>query len=256
MATDLDGGQCRSRKKKHTKHLSVDQDKINKKVNEAMKKVDAAMAKVKAHTKVATPSFYGAGQNKQQPNYVLNNVSSTVIGQVINISNAKNVQVGDKNVMTVHGHDDDSSSDYTSDDSDSDFDVDDGVNDFGVRLQTPMASNVKSDKKKGVTDNSWMCEDEKKTLDLTRSKRQLNHEDVTIVCDSVGNWRRFFRLLGMDDAYLEQLNQDFYAQGVKVIILEGLKEWMKKEGSHACLGRLTSTLQKIGYSDALKKFRL
>lgn len=66
----------------------------------------------------------------------------------------------------------------------------------------------------------------------------------TLVCFSV-------RHLGLEDSLIEQLYQDYYAEGVRQIIYQGVNEWTRKEGRQATIGALARTLQKVDYADAI-----
>lgn len=247
----MSGEKEKRKSKKKSKHRKDDfyEDYVEIEVARAMKEMEKAMKQAKIAEKEARKARKdGSSVNSafkvmsdesdtSKPGTMIIHSTVTHPGSYIHVESAENVQVGSHNTMHVYkdrkNHRKSSKADLSSD-SDGDF--------------SPLPKTTDSAQMK---QRSNLTESEKRVYNALNSEREVTHEDITVCCEHVGNWRRFLRHLGLDDSLLEQIHQDFHTEGVRQIIYHGVIEWTRREGSTATLGALAKTLRKVGYGSAL-----
>jgi len=78
---------------------------------------------------------------------------------------------------------------------------------------------------------------------LLDSKEQVTRDHIRLIAPHVGqNWKEVGRTLKLTDGRLEQIEQDYYKEGMKEVVYQILLEWMRANGSDARVGELTNAL--------------
>ncbi|XP_053379084.1 protein immune deficiency-like [Mercenaria mercenaria] len=244
-----EGEKRKSKKKSKSRRNDYDDDYVEREVAKAMKQMEKAMKQAKIAEKEARQAHKEGSSTRRNINVAgdstdegktgMTIIHNTVThpGTYIHVESAENIQVGSHNTMHIYK---DKKKGRKSSKRDSSSDSDDGA---ALVRQATVPVQEK--------DPSEMTEAERRIFIVLESKREVAHDDMTVCSEHVGNWRRFLRHLGLEESLLEQLHQDYYVEGVRQIIYQGVLEWTRKEGRKATVGVLARTLQKVDYTDAI-----
>ncbi|XP_069682143.1 protein immune deficiency-like [Periplaneta americana] len=90
--------------------------------------------------------------------------------------------------------------------------------------------------------------------ELRRSKQKVTRDHIGAVAPHVGeNWRDVGRTLNLTEGRIEQIKQDFYAEGMKEVVFQMILEWVRTNASEATVQELTNSLWNCSEYSAVKK---
>ncbi|OWF37188.1 receptor-interacting serine/threonine-protein kinase 1-like [Mizuhopecten yessoensis] len=211
---------------------NYDEDYIRKKLERANQKVAAAMLKVqKAQNQVSYiddsssdssdddmgETHYHKGA-KGKPDGAAIKIKKQIGNGIANISinSAKNVQVGDRNVMVI--------------------------NRGGKR---PPKEEMMEDDISAIRDapSVEMTGQQQAVLDL---EEIVDDRKLRVLATHIGKqWRRILRKLEISEAEIDQLHSDFNEQGIMTVIFHGLQKWKQKNARNATVGKLVKVLYDV-----------
>ncbi|XP_060080499.1 uncharacterized protein LOC132559886 [Ylistrum balloti] len=215
---------------------AYDEDYVKKKLARAQQKVAAAMKKmqkanhyvnydVSSSSDSSSSDDEGIGSSFQGFSNKQGGAKMEIKKQMgdgianITIGSAKNIQMGDRNVMVIN------------------------------------KGGAKPEQKSVAEDVDMPSAQDESSQDLTLTAAQqavLDSEEVVddrslrILSTCIGNpWRRIFRKLELAEEEIEQLHLDYNSQGIQMVIYQGLLKWKRKNGKNACVGKLVKIVFNI-----------